>query len=147
MDWQARHYPFDIFLSLVGRMGELVTAKRLLAPALVREELDRVGTAGLKEWTDSHAQIFVRTGDILEQAQAIQGQFAGLLDPRAEFEEADAYVIAVARIRDGIVITEETPASEKRNPRRTHFIPDVCRDLGVPCINFLGLMRREGWKF
>jgi hypothetical protein len=47
----------------------------------------------------------------------------------------------------GIVVTQETPASEKRNPRRTHFIPDVCRDLGIPCINLLGLMRREGWRF
>jgi hypothetical protein len=26
-------------------------------------------------------------------------------------------------------------------------IPDVCRDLGIPCINLLGLMRREKWTF
>ena len=147
MDWQARHFPVDVFVGLADRVGALVADKRLLAPALVREELDKVGTAGLKQWTDDHAGIFVRTGELLEQAQAIQGQFPGLLDPKAEFEEADAYVIALARMRDGIVVTEETPASEKRNPRRTHFIPDVCRDLGIPCINLLGLMRREGWRF
>lgn len=113
----------------------------------MREELDKVGTAGLKQWTDARASIFVRTGELLAPALTIQGQFPGLLDPKAEFEEADAYVIALAKLREGIVVTQETPAAEKRNPRRTHFIPDVCRDLGIPCINLLGLMRREGWRF
>jgi len=89
----------------------------------------------------------VRTGDVLVPAQAIQGQLPDLLDPKAEFDEADAYVIALAQLREGIVVTQETPAAEKRDPRRSHFIPDVSRDLGIPCINLPGLMRREGWTF
>jgi hypothetical protein len=36
-------------------------------------------------------------------------------------------------------------ASEKRKAAKDHYIPDVCRELGVPCINLLGLMRREKW--
>ncbi len=54
-------------------------------------------------------------------------------------------MIALARLRNGIVVTQETAAAEKRNPKRTHYIPDVCRELGIPCISLLGLMRREGW--
>lgn len=68
-------------------------------------------------------------------------------DPKAEYEEAEAYVIALAQLRSGIVVTQETSAAEKRNPRRPMFIPDVCRELGLPCISLLGLMRREGWEF
>jgi hypothetical protein len=147
MDWRDRYFPVDIFVGLVGRVDGLVTSNRLIAPALVKEEVAKVGSAGLKQWTDEHSGIFVRTGELLAPAQAIQGQFPGLLDPKAEFEEADAYVIALAKLRDGIVVTQETLAAEKRNPRRTHFIPDVCRDLGIPCINLLGLIRREGWRF
>ena len=41
------------------------------------------------------------------------------------FEEADAYVIALAQIRDGIVVSQETSATEKNKPKRTHYIPDV----------------------
>ena len=82
---------------------------------------------------------------MLAEALAIQKVFPGLLDPKAEFEEADAYVIALAKMRNGIVITQETSAAEKRNPKRTHFIPDVCRETGIPCFNLLGLMRKEGW--
>lgn len=147
MDWQARYYPVDVFGELVSRMHDLAVGGRLLAAALVREEIDKVGTVGLAQWAEDHSGIFVPTAQLRQRALVIQGQFPGLLDPKAEYEEADAHVVALASMRGGIVITQETPAAEKRNARRTHFIPDVCRDLGIPCINLLGLMRREGWRF
>lgn len=145
MDWQARYYPADVFTSIMDRVETLISAGRFMAPALVKEELGAVGTGDLIAWAHAHAAIFVPTGELLVEAQTIQNRFPGLRDPKAEFEEADAYVIALARLRDGIVITQETPAAEKRNPKRSHFIPDVCREMGVPCFNLLGLMRRENW--
>jgi hypothetical protein len=145
MDWQARFYPVDVFKSILDRVETLIAAKRFMAPALVREELGAVGTGDLIAWADAHAAIYVPTRELLVEAQTIQNRFPGLRDPKAEFEEADAYVIALAKLRGGIVITQETPAAEKRNPKRTHFIPDVCREMGVPCFNLLGLMRRENW--
>ena len=147
MDWQARFYPVDVFDTLVGRLNALADTGQLLAPGLVREEIEKVGTAGLKAWADAHKGMFVPTGELLVDAQAIQGQFPDLLDPKADYEEADAYVIALAQRRGAIVLTQETAASEKHKPKQTHFIPDVCRDLGIPCINLIGLMRREGWRF
>jgi Domain of unknown function (DUF4411) len=147
MDWQGRYFPTDVFTGLVERVEELIAAGRFIARALVKEEVGAVGTAGLIAWTENHAGIFVPTAEVLAEAQAIQNQFAGLRDPKAEYEEADAYVIALARMRGGTVVTQETPAAEKRNPKRTHFIPDVCRELGISCISLLGLMRREGWEF
>ena len=147
MDWQQRFYPTDVFPTVVERVEELIGAERFIAPALVREELDKVGTADLSRWIAAHKGIFIPTRETLVEAQAIKGRFTGLLDPKAEHEEADSYVIAIARLRSAVVVTQETAASEKRNPKRTHYIPDVCRDLGIPCINFLGLMRREGWRF
>ncbi|HEY5895640.1 MAG TPA: DUF4411 family protein [Chthoniobacterales bacterium] len=147
MDWQARYFPTDVFTSLVDKMDRLMDEGRLLAPSLVEEELNAVGTAELTAWAKARPTIFVPLAEVLAEGLSIQGRFPGLKDAKAEFEEADAYVIALARLRDGIVVTQETLASEKRNPKRTHFIPDVCRELGLPCISLLGLMRREGWKF
>lgn len=146
MDWQARFYPTDVFASILERVDELIAADRLLSPALVREELGAVGTGELIAWAEARRDIFVPAGELLAEAQAIQNRFPGLRDPRAEYEEADAYVIALARLRGGVVVTQETSAAEKHNPKRSHFIPDVCREMGVPCFNLLGLMRREGWK-
>ncbi len=145
MDWQARYYPTDVFASLVGRMDGLIANGQLVAAELVFEETGAVGSAGLIEWTKDRKGIFVSTADLLIDALTIQNQFPGLRDPKAEYEEADAYVIALARQRGGIVVTQETSAAEKTRPRRSHFIPDVCRELGVPCISLLGSMRKEGW--
>jgi len=148
MDWQARYYPTDIFTGVLSRMHLLASDGRLIAPALVHEEVDAVGTPELVAWAKAHKGIFVPNADVLKEALAIQHRFPGLLDPKAEFEEADAYLIALAqKTPNGIVVTQETPAAEKNKPKRTHFIPDVCREMGLPCISILGMMRREGWTF
>ena len=147
MDWQARYFPTDIFPSLLNYVDGMIAEERWIAPELVEEELNAVGTAELAAWAKARPHMFVPLEDVLAEALGIQARFPGLKDPKAEFEEADAYVIALAKLRDGIVVTQETSAAEKTRPRRTHFIPDVCRELGLPCISFLGLMRREGWRF
>jgi autotransporter-associated beta strand protein len=139
MEWQARFYPIDVFPSLVARIEALITDGRFFAAQLVHEEVQAVGTAELIEWAKQNEDIFVPTSDVLAEALSVQNQFAGLRDPKAEYEEADAYVIALARLRGGIVVTQETPAAEKRNPKRTHFIPDVCRELGIPSISPSGI--------
>ena len=147
MEWQARPYPMDVFPNLVTRINALITASRFIAPALVHEEIKIVGTAELIKWSEENENIFVPTVEVLSEALSIQNQFTGLRDPKAEYEEADAYVIALARLRGGIVVTQETPAAEKHKPKRAQYIPDVCRELGIPSISLLGLMRREGWRF
>jgi hypothetical protein len=87
------------------------------------------------------------TLDTLVQVEAasIESRYPDLLDPKSPHQSADAYVIALAKVKDGVVVSQETSAAEKKSAKRTHYIPDVCRDLGVPCINLLGLMRREHW--
>ncbi len=147
MDWQFRHFPTDIFTSLVNYVDGMIAEDRWLAPDIVAEELSAVGTAELVAWAKARPQMFVPLADVLAEALAVQARFPGLKDPNAEFEEADAYVIALAKLRDGIVVTQETSAAEKNKPKRTFFIPDVCRELGLPCISLLGVMRREAWTF
>lgn len=147
MDWQARYYPPDVFPAILSRMERVARDGRLLFPALVVEEIEKVGTELLKDWLKAQKGGLVPNAEVLKAALVIQGQFPGLKDPKGLYEEADAYVIALAQARGGIVVTQETAAGEKHKPKRSHFIPDVCRELGIPCISLLGLMRREGWTF
>ena len=122
MEWQGRYYPTDVFAGLVAKFDELIAAGRVLAPALVKDEIGAVGTAGLIDWTENHAGIFVPTAEVLASAQAIQNQFAGLRDPKAEYEEADAYIVALARMRNGIVVTQETPAVSRNATQNGHTL-------------------------
>ena len=144
MDWHVRYYPTDIFPTLVVKLDDMIAAGQILCPVIVKEELDAVGTAQLSEWAKNRAQIFVPLVEVLAQGLSIQSRFPGMKDPKALYEEADAYVIALAALRNGTVVTQETSASEKHKSKRSHYIPDVCRELGIPCISLLGMLRREG---
>ncbi len=131
MDWQARYYPPDVFQSLEQKIEAMIQSKTF-------------GTPGLKTLAKNHAALFVPLSpEIQLEAAAIESAYPDLMDPRSMHLSADAYVIALAKVKGGIVVSQETSAQEKRSPKRSHFIPDVCRDLGIACINLLGLMRRE----
>ncbi len=135
-----------MFLSLDARIETLIAAGEGAAVKLVNEEIGAVGTPDLQAWAKTHPVLFVpMTSELQAAGAAIEAAFPDLMDPKGLHESADAYVIALARLRDGIVVSQETSAAEKRGHKHTHYIPDVCRDLGIPCINLLGLMRREKW--
>ncbi len=87
----------DVFPGVVVGVDALTQSHRFFAPALVREELFVVGTGDLNTWAKRYSAIFVPTGELLAEAQTIQNTFPGLLDPKAEFEEADAYLCDRAR--------------------------------------------------
>ena len=146
MDWHDRYYPVDVFPGLIALFDSMISQNRLTAAETVDDEIKAVGSAGLQSWAKARRAIFDPTAQHLAEALSIEGAYPGLRDPKAQFTEADAYVIAVAKLRGGIVVTQETPAAAKKNPKRTQFIPDVRSGLGIPCINILGMMRREGWK-
>jgi hypothetical protein len=55
---------------------------------------------------------------------------------------ADPFVIALARARGGVVVTEETLSGNLNRPR----IPDVCDTMGVTRLNLIGFVQ-QGWRF
>jgi hypothetical protein len=148
LDWWVRRYPADVFPSIQQRFDALASTKKIVAPERVHEEIQHVAPKPLKEWAKNNNQIFA-PHDLLMQQEAIRIQttFPGLIDPTAMHDEADRWIIAMASCRGYIVVTHETPAKSKRKPLRSHYIPDVCRELNLPCINLLELMRRESWSF
>jgi len=54
---------------------------------------------------------------------------------------ADPFVIALAKARDGCVVTEETmrPNAAK--------IPNVCEHFGIEYAKLEGVMNKEAWTF
>lgn len=148
MDWQARYYPLDVFMTLNTRIEQLIKSGDFRAVELVKEEINAIGTPDLKAWVSAHKTLFAPLApDVQLEAAAIEAKYPDLLDIKSPHQSADAYVIAFAKLQSSVVISQETSVHEKRNPAKKHYIPDVCRDLGVPCINILGLMRKEKWKF
>jgi hypothetical protein len=56
---------------------------------------------------------------------------------------ADPFVVALARLHGGTVVTEETMSNNLSKPR----IPDVCQALGVPWLDLVGFVQCQGWSF
>lgn len=59
MDWQARYYPLDVFVTLTARVEQLIKGNDFKAIELVKEEINAIGTPDLKTWAGSHKTLFV----------------------------------------------------------------------------------------
>lgn len=138
----------DIFPSFRTKVEDLIAAKVFLATDVVLEEINAVGTPDLRDWAKKQPKMFSpMLPDLQVEAANIIAHYPDLADAKSTYESADPYVIAFAKISNGTVVSQETSVNEKRTPSKKYYIPDVCRDLGVPCINLLGLIRREKWIF
>jgi len=148
LDWWVRRYPEDVFPSMRTNIERLVAGGKWVAAERVAEEIQHVGSAPLKAWAKANmGQFAAHDAALGAEAGAISRAFPGMIDPYARHDEADRYVIALAKLKGWAVVTHETPAHAKKHAVRTHFVPDVCSALKVPCIDLLELMRREKWVF
>ena len=148
LDWWERRYPPDIFPSVEKAMALLASNGIVLAPDRVRDEINHVGSIGLRTWIKKYPGIFhAHDATLQAEANTVQTKFPGLIDLTATHDEADRYLIALAKLKGFSVVTHETSAKQKKKPPRTHYIPDVCMAMGIPCLNFVDLMRARGLKF
>ena len=54
---------------------------------------------------------------------------------------ADPFIIAKAKYREAVVITEENCPSNGAK------IPNICQHFGIECVKLEGFLIREDWKF
>lgn len=154
----ARIYSFDTSVILNGRRDLLppgvfpavwddiesaIAGGEVRAVDVVRDELGRRDDE-INQWARTQADLFVpldqdvqrATAEVLTNHQRLMGRGGGR-------NAADPFVIGLAIARSGVVVTEETPSGNLTKPR----IPDVCQDLGVPCVNLVGFLRRQGYTY
>ncbi len=142
-------YPKEVFPSLWNRVGEEIQHGKIIAPDEVKRELEEIGVNELAKWCNSFPNFF-QTEDIEIQnvvssimAHPEHSKLMNLKTPSKYC--ADMWVIAIAKVRNLTVINEEkllTSVSPHKNK-----IPNVCKDLGIPSINFLDYVRKQNWQF
>jgi len=140
--WQ-RNLPPDILPSLWSDLlPRLVQDGHLHATEEVKVELERQED-DLLEWVEQQAGLFVEVDEAVQVAVSeILASHPKLVSARSMRSGADPFVIALARVEDCAVVTEENPRSVV-NPK----IPDVCAAYGVRCIKMVDLIREQGWSF
>lgn len=144
IDAWIRWYPPDSFPTLWARIAELVDTTQLISSDEVLQELKRKEGDSLFRWAKEHERMFLPLdADVQLRVNTIMKTHPRLVDGRTGKSFADPFVIATAQVRNGVVITGEGATGAVDRPK----IPDVCRDLNIPCIRFTDLIRRESWRF
>lgn len=139
----VRTYPPDSFPVVWDRMDGLAQAGNLLVPEEVFEEL-RAQDDELLAWVKERSGIIVipTSRAVMLEARAVLADHEGLTKAGTGRGRADPFVIALARIRQCPVVTQEQGGSASK-PR----IPFVCQGRGIHCMSTLDVIRSEGWRF
>ena len=142
--WQMANYYPTRFPTIWERVDGLATTGVLRSVREVHRELKaNAPSEHLSKWVETFRDIFhVPTEEeqavILEMFKTEQNR--GLVRRQSILKGrpvADPFVIAAAKVRNGVVVTQE-----QMKPSAAR-IPNICSILGVTCIDVEEFLRRE----
>lgn len=133
-----------MWLGLWEKLEELIDGGSLRATEEVLLELEKKEGDAAYRWAKKHKSLFVPIDDRIqvEVAEILQAH-KKLIDTRKNRSGADPFVIALARLEQCKVVTAEKPTNRIHRPN----IPDVCKAMGILCIDLVQLCRDEKWTF
>ena len=116
----GRHHPPDIFRSLWQGFDAAIAVGNVLSPEEVLHELEQ-GDDTLAAYLGTRSGLFVPLDETQMTAVAeVVRACPGLVDEEAERGRADPFVVALARVRGGTVVTgsdREGPALPRSGSR------------------------------
>lgn len=138
--WQER-YPIENFPPFWTKMDALIEAGGLIAPIEVLTEVSKRSDE-LHAWLKARPSMFRELDDATQIAAGeVLARFPRLVGERKLRTSADPFVIALARVEDLTLVTDEKPTGSAARPN----IPDVCTALGMTAIGVLDLIKAERW--
>lgn len=145
---KLKHYYPNVFKSIWLGLDGLVASGDLISTREVWNELQLgVPNPNVQAWIQANKHIFqvpqAAELQVVAQILAIP-HFQALIGTKQQLNGtpvADPFVIALAKIQNGTVVTEE---ELKPNAAK---VPNVCQHFKVPCMNLEQFMQVQGWSF
>lgn len=135
--------PPGTFVSLWDSIESMIASGHIRCVDEVRHELAKREDS-VHDWAKSQTELFVAlTADVQVAAREVLTAHPRLVGVGGGRNGADPFVIALARARDGVVVTEELLTGNIEKPR----IPDVCNAMGVRWLNLVRFVQEQGWTF
>lgn len=135
--------PPATFRTVWRNIEEAIAAGEVRAVEVVRDELSRRDDE-VSQWAGQQPNLYLPLGpDVQSATRDVLAVHPRLMGRGGGRNAADPFVIALARVRAGVVVTEETLSGNLGKPR----IPDVCHSLEVPCVNLIGFIQLQGWSY
>jgi Domain of unknown function (DUF4411) len=142
LDAWVRHYPIDVFPTIWDRLDSAIKEGKLMASEEVMRELERKDDEA-SAWMKARPSMIVPfSAEIESEVIKLMGRFPRLVDTKKGRSGGDPFVIAVAITGGHTVITGENATGKLDAPR----IPDVCKELQIPCIKMLDFFREQRWN-
>jgi hypothetical protein len=136
-------YPIDVMQTFWIRLHDAIIGGLVVAPDEVLRETSKRSDELHKWLKEREEHCIVSIDDDLEEAVVeLLEKNPRMAMNRKGASAADAWVVALAKIRRGTVISEETMTDSQKRPK----IPGVCKDNNVNCENLLAFMRALKWR-
>lgn len=140
-----RAYPINNFPGFWDNLDDLIMDGRAFCAEEVLVELKKKDD-DIYAWCKVRQKEFVIPFDDKQQISiaGILGAHPRLVDTKKGRSECDPFVIALAESNNPklIVVTQEHYGSPQ-SPK----IPDVCKSMGIRCINLIDFISEQNWKF
>ena len=140
-----RDYRRNIFPSVWKRVEDAAIKQLIVSPRAVLRELESYED-DLPDWAKEH--ISFRDIDAKQEqiVKYIMSNYSKLIDYDKPTEDADPFVIALAKNENRTLITGEK-YMRLSGPQSKPKIPNVCEDLKVRCISLLEFFEEQNWEF
>lgn len=136
-----RHYPPDVFATVWSKINDFAASGHLIATEEVLRELEKMDD-DLYNWMKARSQLVVPVDSAIQPVVSqILAAHPRLVNTQKGRSQADPFVIALARVENGVVVSGETRSGSLNRPK----IPDVCDALGIRHIRLVDLFREQGW--
>ncbi len=138
--WDER-YPPDNFPKFWNLMDSALAGGRMFTPESVIDELMKK-SKDLAAWLKERpAAVVPYEAEIQIEGKRLLATYKRLVMEKKNSFAADPFVIATARIKGYIVVTEEGFTGSMNRPN----IPDVCRAENQDCMKLIEMIRTEAW--
>lgn len=136
--------PPATFPTVWTNIEDMIQAGDIRCVDLVLDELAKREGDEIHQWAKAQTELFLPLAEDIQRAvREVLGAHPRLIGIGSGRSGADPFVIALARVHGGTVVSEETASRNLTKPK----IPDACEALGVPCINLMGFIQDQGWVF
>ncbi len=136
--WNVNQPP-DLFPPFWEKLGVLMKNGVIQCSEEVKYELEKKADA-VCDWIKELGDIFVLHDENIQKVvREILKTHPKLLDTRKNRSGADPFVVAVALVRKGKVITNEFLSGKANRPQ----IPDVCKAYKIECASLLEVLREQ----
>jgi hypothetical protein len=142
LDGWNRHYPPKVFPTVWERLEDLASRGVIIATEEVMRELEKQDDE-VYRWVKDQPNMVVPINDQIQiEVSYILNAYPRLVNTQRNRSQADPFVIALARLIDGVVVSGEGRRNLK-NPK----VPDVCDDMGIPHMRLVDLLSQQGFTF